>query len=415
MGKAVSPQTLKGFRDFLPAKMAVRNEVIRRLRGVFESFGFDELQTPALEYEEVLLGKYGKEAEKLMYLFKDPGGRGVGLRYDLTVPLARVAASYADLQMPFKRYQIQPAWRAENTQKGRYREFWQCDVDTVGSSSPLADAEIMAVTCEALSNLGFKSFRLRVNSRVVLYKAMEKAGLTKDKWTTTIQSIDKLDKKSKEEVEGELKERGLGLEEARSVFAEVEAAQPDEFLKEAMRWARKLGAGEKVVFDSTLSRGLDYYTGPIYESVVDEPKIGSITGGGRYDKLLATIGGPDLPACGTTIGLDRVVDVIEELDLWPDIKPTKTVVLVAIFSKKMAEDAAEIVCELRQRGINAELYADEKVKLEKQFKYADKKGVDFVVVLGPEEKSEGKVTVKNLRKREQVVVKREELVKLLAS
>ena len=203
--KRLALKTLKGFRDFLPEKMAIRQEVIRRLKNVFETYGFEELQTPALEYAEVLKGKYGEDAEKLMYLFKDQGDREVGLRYDLTVPFARVMASYQDLPKPFKRYQIQPAYRAENTQKGRYREFYQCDVDIVGSTSPLSDAEILGVINDALTSLEFPSFKIKVNSRQVLFTIIENAGIEKGLALSVIRSIDKLDKKSKEEVEQELK------------------------------------------------------------------------------------------------------------------------------------------------------------------------------------------------------------------
>ena len=219
------PQTLKGFRDFLPEKMIIRNEAIRRLRGIFEKYGFDEIQTPSLEYQEVLLGKYGEEAEKLMYLFKDPGERNVGLRYDLTVPFARVASTYQDLPKPFKRYQIQPVWRAENTQKGRYREFYQCDVDMVGTSSPLADAEIITVINDSLKALGFSNFKIRVNSRAVLFSIMEKAEIEQPKWLTVIQSIDKLDKKSREEVEQELEQKNINSGQISSVFEAISKAR----------------------------------------------------------------------------------------------------------------------------------------------------------------------------------------------
>ncbi|MGB6839071.1 MAG: histidine--tRNA ligase [Microgenomates group bacterium] len=402
-------QTLKGFRDFLPEKMAIRNEVIRRLRVVFEKYGFSELQTPALEYQEVLCGKYGKEAEKLMYLFKDPGGRGVGLRYDLTVPLARAISSYQDLPRPFKRYQIQPAWRAEKPQKGRYREFYQCDVDIVGSVSPLADAEIIAITSDSLKALGFPAFRIRVNSRQVLFASMEKAAIPEDKWPTVIQSIDKLDKKPKEEVRKELLDKGLKNEQVKNLFDVINKAKPDNFLKQTIKYAKKMGA-ENIEFDPILARGLDYYTGPIFESIVETPKIGSITGGGRYDNLLKTLGGPDLPATGTTIGLDRTADVIEELNLWPDVARTPTSVLVIIFSPELLDQSIKTASILREKGINTELYPDENTKLDKQLKYADKKDISWVVIIGPEEVKENKVVLKNMTTRKQKSVQVQDLV-----
>lgn len=393
----------------MPQKMAIRNEAIRRLRGVFEKYGFAELQTPALEYQEVLLGKYGAEAEKLMYTFKDPGGRGVGLRYDLTVPLARVVASYPDLPKPFKRYQIQSAWRAENPQKGRYREFYQCDIDTVGSLSPLADAEIITITYDSLKSLGFDDFKIRINSRQVLFGVMEKSGIPKDKWLTTIQTLDKFDKKSKEEVEKELAKKGLESRKIRKIFDLLKKASPDNFLKLVIESAQKSGT-KNLEFDPVLSRGLDYYTGPIFESVVEKPRIGSITGGGRYDQLLKTLGGPDLPATGTTIGLDRVCDVIEELNLWPEISQTSTKVLVTVFSPKLLAQSIEVAKMLREKGINTELYPDEAAKLDKQLKYADKKGIPFVIIIGPEEAESNSVTIKNLKTKEQFNVSRDKLL-----
>ncbi|KKU02651.1 MAG: Histidyl-tRNA synthetase, partial [Candidatus Amesbacteria bacterium GW2011_GWC2_45_19] len=268
-----------------------------------------------LEYAEVLLGKSGTEAEKLMYLFKDPGGRDVGLKYDLTVPLARVMTQYPNLPKPFKRYQIQPAFRAENTQKGRYREFYQCDIDTVGTASPLADAEILAVISDSLTALGFKEFKIRINSRQILF------GTTGD--LNVLQSIDKLDKKSVDEVRDELKQKNISGSEITNIFAKLETAQPNDNLRQIIDLAQKLGA-KNIKFDARLVRGLDYYTGAIFETLVTEPKVGSITGGGRYDNLIKSLGGPDLPAVGTSFGLDRICDVIKELNLWPDAVLTPT-------------------------------------------------------------------------------------------
>src|SRR3989338_1413049 len=342
------PQTLKGFRDFLPEKMIIRNEAIRRLRGIFEKYGFDEIQTPSLEYQEVLLGKYGEEAEKLMYLFKDPGQRNVGLRYDLTVPFARVASTYQDLPKPFKRYQIQPVWRAENTQKER--------------------------------------------------------------WLTAIQSIDKLDKKTQEEVEQELAQKGISTEQTKSIFGNIKSASPDEFLSKTIEYTKNMGAYENVSFDPTLARGLDYYTGPIFESVVEEPKIGSITGGGRYDNLLKTLGGPDLPATGTTIGLDRVVDVVDELKLWSQEK-TVTKVLVTVFNPELLLQSIKIASTLRGSGVNAELYPDEAAKLEKQLKYANNKGIPFVVLIGPEEDAKNLVQLKDMASGKSENITLEQLLK----
>jgi len=401
--------TLKGFRDFLPEEMAVRNEVIKRLRVVFEKYGFSEIQTPLLEYQKILLGKYGEEAEKLMYLFKDPGDRDVGLIYDLTVPLARVATTYADLPKPFKRYQIQPVFRAESPQRGRYRQIYQCDVDIVGSSSPISDAETVGVIYDSLKALDFPNFKIRINSRKVLYQNMEKAGIVKNKIPTAVQTIDKLDKKSKEEVEKELSEKGLSVEQIRNVFSEISSAKPDDYLRQTIDYAKKLGVKDNLEFDPTLARGLDYYTGPIFESVVLKPNIGSVTGGGRFDNLLKDLGGVDLPAVGMSVGLDRVSDIIEDLKLWPFIKDYPAQVLVTVFSKELVDESLYTASLLRQKSINVELYEDDETKLDKQLKYADKKKIPWVIIIGPDEAKEGKVVLKNLHSGEQETIDRQDV------
>lgn len=402
-------QTLKGFRDFLPSNMIVRNEVIRRLKQVFERYGFDELQTPSLEYQELLLGKYGEEAEKLMYLFQDPGNRKVGLRYDLTVPLARVVASNQDLPKPFKRYQIQPAYRAENTQKGRYRELYQCDIDIVGSSSPISDAEILAVINDSLKSLGFEKFKIKINSRKILFSSMEKAGIPENKFLTVAQSVDKLDKKERDEVEKELLGKGLQKTSVDKLFDNFKSAIPDKYLSEVISYAKKLNVSESLEFTPTLSRGLDYYTGPIFETVVEEPKIGSITGGGRYDKLLKDLGGINFPAVGTSIGLDRVCDVIEELNMWPNIAKTNSKVLVTIFSEELVEKSLETTQKLREKNINTEVFQSIE-SLDKQLKYADRKGIPFAIIIGPEETKKKVITLKDLNKKTQEKLSLEKVI-----
>lgn len=384
-------QTLKGFRDFLPEKMAIRSRVINTFRKVFESYGFTELVTPTLEYAEVLTGKYGEEAEKLMYLFKDQGGRDVGLKYDLTVPLARVMAQYPELPKPFKRYQIQPAFRAENTQKGRYREFYQCDVDTAGTNSLYADAEILAVISDCLKALGFQNFTIRVNSRKILAQITDSAAI--------LQSLDKLDKKTEAEVKEELTGKGVRQDEIQKIFQKLASITVDSDLQQVMDIAKQLGV-ENITFDPSLVRGLDYYTGTIFETIVTEPKIGSITGGGRYDNLIKTLGGPDLPAVGTTLGLDRICDVIEELNLWPDLK-SPTQILVTVFSPELFTPALQLSRTLRQSGINVDLYPDANAKLDKQLKYAANKNIPYVVILGPEEIEKNVVKIKNMSTGEQ--------------
>ncbi len=378
----------------MPGEMVVRNKVIAVLKKVFASYGFSELATPTLEYAETLLGKYGAEAEKLMYIFKDNGDRQVGLKYDLTVPLARVMAQYPQTPKPFKRFAIQPVFRAENTQKGRYREIYQCDVDTVGTSSPLADAEILAIISDSLTALGFNSFKIRVNSRKILF------GITDS--LSILQSLDKLDKKSEEEVRQELADKDVTAEKIEELFTKLRSSSPDANLQEIINLARKLGA-KNIEFDPALVRGLDYYTGAIFETVVTEPKIGSITGGGRYDNLIKSLGGPDLPAVGTTVGLDRIVDVITELKLWPDLPTTETEYLVTVFSTETLDKSLEYADKLRREGKNVEVYP-EVAKLDKQLKYASTKGIPFVVIIGPEEIASKTVKIKNMATGEQQTV-----------
>lgn len=410
----VKPQTLKGFRDFLPNQLSVRKKVIEIFSQVFEKYGFEPLETPALEYQETLLGKYGEEAEKLMYLFKDPGQRTVGLKYDLTVPLARVIGQYPQIPKPFKRYQIQSVWRADRPQKGRYREITQCDVDSVGISSPLADAEIIAIIFEALKAVNFKQFTIRINSRQVIFQVMESAGVDSKRYLTAIQSIDKLDKKPKEEVEKELESKKFSNAVIKNVFENIKKAKPDSYLTELLKYVKLLAVDKNFyVFDPKLARGLDYYTGPIYETIVTEPKIGSITGGGRYDDLLSMFVGEPTPATGTTIGLDRTVDVINDLNLWPNFQKQSTKVLITIFSSSLLEKSLDLVKKMRCEKINTELYLNQTAKLDRQLKYADKKGIPYVVIIGPDEVKKNVVKLKNMKTSEQLELNQTELIKKL--
>ena len=414
MTKLIEPRTLAGFRDFLPEQMVVRKKVIKNFTEVFEKYGFLPLETPALEYQDVLLGKYGPEAEKLMYLFDDQGQRKVGMKYDLTVPTARVIAQYPQIPKPFKRYQIQPVWRADKPQKGRYREFTQCDIDTFGVSCSLADAEIIAVITEALKGVDFKEFAVRINSRQVLFSVMEKAGLGKDKFLTAIQSIDKLDKKPQTEIEKELVEKGFSKDTVKNIFTGLKTAEPDPNLKQILELLEKFRVPkENYSFDPTLARGLDYYTGAIFETMVTNPKIGSITGGGRYDNLIEQFTGQSVTAVGTTIGLDRVCDVITELNLWPNMTKTPSQVLVTIFSSNLADKSLEIANLLRLKNINTEIYLDASAKLDKQLKYADQKGIPFVIIIGPDEEKNNLVTLKNLATKTQTTTKLEDAIATL--
>src|SRR3989344_4059298 len=368
----IEPKTLKGFRDFLPNQAKKRQYVINTLKSVFESYGFEPLETPALEYEEILLGKYGEEGDKLMYRFEDNGKRRVALRYDQTVPLARVVAQYAnDLPVPFKRYQISNVWRAENPQKGRYREFLQCDIDIVGSSSPLSDAEIIAVAAKSLEKLGFKNFKILLNDREAFQEIVEEGKASEKEINSALRTIDKIKKISEDGVINELD---------KSLFE----------------------------FSPTLARGLDYYTGMIFEIEVQGYDGGSVAGGGRYDDLIGIFANKQVPAVGFAFGFDRLIEAMEQLDLFP--KEFGNInALITIFSKELKEKSIKVYSTLRNKGLKLEIYLDENTPLEKQLKYADKKGILYTIIIGPKEARENKITLRNMKTGAQKTIEKEEL------
>jgi histidyl-tRNA synthetase len=405
-----APQTLKGFRDFLPEEMRIRQLVLKTFREVAESFGFEPLQTPSLEYAATLLGKYGAEADRLVYTFKDRGGRDVGLIYDLTVPTARVLAQYGQqISKPFKRYQIQRVWRAEKPQRGRFREFVQCDFDIFGVDSPLADAEVIALTYNILAILDRKEVVIKVNSRPLLFSTLEQIGISdKNQQLDILRIIDKLDKKSEQEIIKELESKALLNFNSGRLLSLVKSIKPDEKLSRIFEYLEALGVDmQKIKFDPTLVRGLDYYTGIIFEDIIEGQK-GSVAGGGRYDELIEQFGGPPTPAVGASLGLDRIVEALQGSDLQ---KATTTVkALVTIFDPPLTGSSLKLAQTLRASGVNVELYPDPTAKLEKQIKYADRKGIPYVIIIGPEEARENKVTVKDLRSGEQKTMPRKDLI-----
>lgn len=410
------PQTLKGFRDFLPEDMRVRNYVLGVFRDVCSSFGFEPLQTPSLEYAATLLGKYGEEADRLVYTFTDRGDREVALPYDLTVPTAKVLALYQNkLSLPFKRYQIQRVWRAEKPQKGRYREVLQCDVDTFGIDSPLADAEIVAIIYTILKRLEIPKFTIQINSRQTIFDLLQSLGVkTKEQQLSLLRIIDKLGQKDKSDIDAELKEKGFKDLTTSQITAALAKTKPDTNLEQVIDLAVSLGVDQKnLEFTPSMVRGLDYYTGPIFETVVNDPKIGSITGGGRYNNLISQLGGPDTAATGTTIGLDRICDVMTELGLAKEELSPPTQILVTVFSPKYQTNSLELVTQLREQGIKTELYLNSKAKLDKQLKYASQKNIPFVAILGPEEVGKGEVTVKNMGTGEQTTGELEKILDLI--
>jgi histidyl-tRNA synthetase len=402
--KHMKTQTPKGFRDFLPADMIKRQFILQKIRSVFEKFGFDPLETPTLEYAETLTGKYGEE-ERLIYKFETQGGDKVALKYDQTVPLARVVAQYGPngaqvLPIPFKRYQIQSAFRGENTQKGRYREFLQCDVDIVGVNSPLCDAEILAVVYEAYTNLGLE-VSIKVNDRTLLQGIEPKY----------LATIDKLLKIGREGVISELTERGLTKNEADELLTRVEGFTPTPSLQKAMDLCTQMEyPKDKLLFDPTLVRGLDYYTGIIIEVVLTSNVQGSsLGGGGRWDTMIGRFTGQDLPAVGFAIGFDRTLEAMQEQGI-PLPGSTNSQVLVTIFEPELTKNSVEVCSRMRSNNITTELWLDAESKLDKQFKYADKKGIPYVVVIGPQEAQDGKVSLKDLAKKTQETITLDELI-----
>lgn len=422
----MKPQALRGFRDYLPEEMLAKDRMLDAVRGVFESFGYPPVQTPALEYAELLLGKYGDEGEMLLYRFVDNGDRDVALRYDLTVPLARLVATHGSLVMPFRRYQIAPVWRAEKPAKGRYREFVQCDVDLVGVDDAGADAEMLLVGQEVLVALGVTEYRLRVNHRGVLRAITRSLGIEDgEREAAFLRLLDKLEKI------GETKFRANAAEEFRLSDADAdrlmavvgaggspatalpaleerlgddpEGAAAVARLREVVERVEAGGSLSTIVIDPSIARGLSYYTGIVYETFLDAlPDYGSVMSGGRYDGLVGMFAGRDLPAVGISLGVDRLFSALGELGKL-DRRATPAEVLVVQFSAEGAPDAYRVAGELRAEGIATVVYPSP-AKLKKQFQSANTLGIPFTAVVGESEARAGTLQLKDMESGEQVEV-----------
>jgi histidyl-tRNA synthetase len=446
-------------RDFLPAEVRRREYVISVIREVYERYGFEPLETPAVENIETLLGKYGDEGNQLIFKIlkrgehERTGEADLALRYDLTVPLARVVAEYGErLPRFFKRYQIQPVWRADRPARGRFREFYQCDADAIGSRSMIVEAEICAAAGDALNELGFKNFTIRLNHRQVLAGVLERAGIATEKHADALVALDKLDKIGAEGVAKELIDRGVsgeagvmllrffegvaGLEKA-SVTVDVGDAEDEraafntavlgrlvEFiggheagargcdeLRQILQFAEASGVGARIKLDPSLARGLSYYTGAILE--INVPDLaGSLGGGGRYDNLVGMFSKQSIPACGFSLGLERIVVVMTEREMFPrDLVATSADVLVTIWDEDSTADALALARELRAAGVRVDVYPGAE-KLGKQLKYASAVGVPFVVVLGADERARGEVALKEMRTGEQQQIARVEIASI---
>lgn len=444
-------------RDFLPADVRRRDYVIGVIKEVYERYGFEPLETPAVENIETLMGKYGEEGNQLIYKIlkrgehEKTGEADLALRYDLTVPLARVVAQYQnELPKFFKRYQIQPVWRADRPARGRFREFYQCDVDILGSRSMLVETEICSAASEVLTRLGFHDFVVRINHRYALTGLLQTAGVAAEKHDLAVVALDKLDKIGRAGVEKEFVERGIAAEAGRSLLnffedlrsldhaAEIAAAEDlsrkrrglnaavlgrlvefvgdnelgakgvDE-LRSIIEFAEEGGLGARILIDPSLARGLSYYTGSIMEINVKDLG-GSLGGGGRYDNLVGQFLGQEIPACGFSLGLERIIVVMTEREMFPpQIVSAPADVMVSIWNEESIKDSIALAHELRTAGLRVDLYP-EADKVGKQFKYASARLIPLVAVIGDDERARGEVSLKDLRSGEQQSVTRAGLV-----
>ena len=429
------PQVLKGFRDYLPQQMILRRRIIDIFRGIFERHGFEPLDTPALEYVEVLTGKAG-ENEKLMYHFEDQGGRKVGLRYDLTVPLARVVAMHQDqIVLPFKRYHIAPVWRADKPQRGRFREFWQCDADIVGSPSMIADAEAVSIAAEALTAVGLPNFMVNISHRRLLEGIAVTSGVDERMAGSVYRAVDKLPRIGASGVLKEFVESGISEDAGRKgIDAVMRQGTPPELLNELRPRMASYAPGLKAIdelgelfdvlpglgvnaatyrLDLSLARGIDYYTGPVYEAMVTEPSVGSVAGAGRYDGLIGNFLGREIPATGMSLGLERILEVVQEFSLLP-MPPTVAQIIVPVFPDTIVE-SAKLASDLRNAGLRVDFSLLPNRSLGDQLKYAGRRGIPFAAIAGITELARDVVAVKNLESGQQLDVPRSDVESYLSS
>ncbi len=430
MENTIKPRLLKGFRDFIGEQAWQRRQVMQIFIETFEKYGYEPLETPALEYFDILMGKYG-EQEKLVYNFEDFGGRKVALKYDLTVPASRVMAQYSEtLTMPWKRYQMQPVWRADNTQKGRFREFWQCDADTFGTASMIADAEYISMGMEIISRLGFKDFKVQLNNRKILNAIAEYSGRP-EKFMDIVYVIDDWAKRTVEDNKAELMKRELSESETSKIVELMQKpfTNNDELLaffaellkdtQEGPEGVRELQEIVKLVndprleFTPSIARGLSYYTGPVWEWVITEGGVGSVGGCGRYDKLIGSFLGRDIPATGGSFGFERIMEVLTERGMLPETK-TKLQVLVTVFNENLISESFALAAKLREQGIATMVYPDAKA-LKKQFEFANKKGIPYVVIIGEDEIKSGTIALKDMLVQRQELLNFEAAVKIIKS
>lgn len=435
MANLIQPRTLRGFRDYPPELMIPREALLEKARGVYRSYGYAPIDTPALEYTEILLGKGGEESDKLIYRFKDHGDRDIALRFDLTVPFARFAAQYINqLGTPFKRYHMGPVWRGENTAHGRYREFWQCDFDTIGTTANASDIEVTLVIHDLLKALGFDRFCVHVNNRLVLNGLLEEFGLA-GQTGPLLRALDKLPKIGADAVRAEMQEKAnvpaeqanriIGLADVSGTNEEIldqlqrdygsnaKAADGIKRLRELVAVVTRAGIeADKIRLDLSIARGLDYYTGTVYETfLTDLPGIGSICSGGRYDNLAGLYTKQTLPGVGASLGLDRLIAAMEELKVLQTAATPAPVLLVQFTAERLG-DYVRMARSLRAAGIGVEVYPEAR-KVGQQLQYAEKRGFKLALIAGPDEFAQGVWKIKDLARREEKSVPEAEVANAL--
>ena len=415
---------VKGTRDILPEEMILRQQVLEKIKKVFENFGFQPLETPALEPWEVLSAKGagGEEILKESYNFEDKGGRRIGLRYDLTVPLARIIADNPNLTLPFKRYQIEKVWRYGDIAKDRFREFLQADIDIIGSENSLADAEIIACAVECFNALGFKKFIVRLNNRKILTELLKISKVDDYKVVDALRIIDKLQKIGLNDVKKELEEKEISKESIKKIIEFIEIRGENEKilkeleelgegvkeLKEIISYLKTMKLDSKVKVDQSLARGLDYYTGPIFE-VFAEEGVGSIAGGGRYDKMIGLFLKRDVPATGISLGIERIIEVMKERKMIKTEKSNTKVFVVAV-NDKVREKVLEIVQDLRRKNISADFDVKGR-SLSKQLEYTNALKIPYSIIIGEKELEKDSVNLRDMKTGKEKLIKIKELVK----
>ncbi|MGM0608830.1 MAG: histidine--tRNA ligase [Candidatus Muiribacteriota bacterium] len=421
---------LKGFKDIMPSEMILKNKFLNIITSIFENYGFSPVETPALEYLETLLGKSGDENEKLMYKFKDNGGRDVGLRYDLTIPLARfIATNFNEINFPFKRYHIAPVWRAENPQKGRYREFYQCDCDITGTNSYLSDAEIIFLIHDVLKALNIDDFIIQVNSRIffdcliqelnINEKAAKELGvlidkkdkMPQDKFIKAYSNILKTDENKK--LFEKFMYKTSSISDLENIFTSKNKKQEEHFNNFKKMFEVIKPILNYVKFTPHIIRGLDYYTGVVYETILQKsPEYGAVFSGGRYDNLIGSFTGREsIPAVGASIGISRLIAALEDRGFFNNDKKTVSSLIVFNFDETLEPYYSKLIHKLRQNNINIDFYYKND-KIKKQFKYAEKQGYDFALLIGKNEIDSKMVKLKDLKNFKQIEISFNELEKL---